>query len=128
MINLLELRQAIEESWDEKTSYLNVKQDGNQALGQCYPTSWLIQQYFPEMEIIKGTVISDSKEDIHFWNILKVNEIEYHIDLTWQQFPVGAHVKSYSILDRKKLGDGPETIKRCEILSRRVKAHLQKIQ
>lgn len=36
--DLLLLREALEASWDEKTSYLGVKEKGNPALGQCYPT------------------------------------------------------------------------------------------
>lgn len=54
--DLLKIREALEASWDEKTSYLAVKQEGNPALGQCYPTSRVVQHFFPETEIIKGKV------------------------------------------------------------------------
>lgn len=121
MTNLLRLRRAIESSWDEKTSYLAVKQDGNPALGQCYPTSWLVQQYFPKMEIVKGIVWNGDEEETHFWNVLEVGGVKYDIDLTWQQFPHGSYVKSYETLNRNNLGDGPETVKRCSILAERVK-------
>ncbi len=80
------------------------------------------------MEIVKGKVWNGHKEETHFWNILSVNDSSYHIDLTWQQFPHGSYVKSYVILDRTKLNDGPETVKRCGILRKRVEARLQKIQ
>lgn len=124
MIDLLKLRQAIESSWDERTAYFAVKEKGNPALGQCYPTSWLLQQYFPKMEIAKGKVWNGREEETHFWNILDVDGSKYHIDLTWQQFPRGSYVSSFVILDRDNLGDGPETIERCSILQKRVKNKL----
>lgn len=126
MIDLLKLRQAIEASWDEKTSYQAVKKPGNPALGQCYPSSWLVQQYFPEMEIAKGIVWNGNEEETHFWNILNVSGKQYHIDFTWQQFPPGSYVKNFTILDRNNLGDGPETVKRCSILKKRVEDKMKK--
>ncbi len=125
MVDMVKLRQALEASWDEKTSYRAVKETGNPALGQCYPTSWLVQQYFPEVEIAKGIVWNGNEEETHFWNILEVDDRMYHIDLTWQQFPQGSYVKSYIVLDRKNLGDEPETIERCSILKNRVEDNMQ---
>lgn len=126
MMDLLQLRQAIEVSWDEKTSHLAVKQDDNPALGQCYPTSWLVQQYFPEMEIVKGRVWNGQEEETHFWNVLEADSKKYDIDLTWQQFPHGSYVMSYEVLDRKNLSDGPGTVKRCSILKERVEKKLER--
>lgn len=123
--DLLQLREAIEASWDEKTSYLAVKKKGNPALGQCYPTTWVIQQFYPEMEIVKGTVWNGNEDETHFWNVLFVNEIPYYIDLTWQQFPRGSYVKSFKILDRNNLGDSPQTVERCRLLKGRIEAYLQ---
>jgi hypothetical protein len=54
--NMLELREALEASWDEATSYGCVSEAGNPALGQCYPTSWVVQQFYPEVEIVEGEV------------------------------------------------------------------------
>lgn len=82
--NLLKIREALEASWDEKTSYLAVKQKGNPALGQCYPTSRVVQYFFPETEIIKGKVWNGKEIETHFWNGLSVNGNLYHIDLSWQ--------------------------------------------
>lgn len=124
MIDLLKLREAIEASWDEKTSYLAAKQDGNPALGQCYPTSRVVQHYFPETEIAKGKVWNGTEEETHFWNVLDVNGQTYHIDLSWKQFPNGSSVRSYVILDRNNLGDGDDTIRRCTLLLERVKSYL----
>jgi hypothetical protein len=50
------LREALAASWDKRTAYLEVEQAGNPALGQCYPTSRVVQHYYPETEIIKGIV------------------------------------------------------------------------
>lgn len=122
--DLLQLREALETSWDEKTSYLAVKEKGNPALGQCYPTSRVVQHFFPETEIVKGKVWNGKEIETHFWNILKVKDDLYHIDLTWQQFPYGSKVRKYTILDRNELDDSEPTVKRCELLLERVNAHL----
>ncbi len=124
-IDLPRLREALEDSWDEKTSYLAVKEKGNPALGQCYPTSRVVQHFFPETEIAKGKVWNGKEIETHFWNVLKVNDYFYHIDLTWQQFPQGSKVREYTILDRNQLGDSEPTIKRCELLLERVTNYLQ---
>lgn len=118
--DLFQLREALEASWDEKTSYLAVRQEENPALGQCYPTSRVVQHFFPEMEIIKGKVWNGKEVEGHFWNALQVNGKIYHIDLTWQQFPPGSSVRSFEILDRDTIDDSESTIKRCELLLERV--------
>lgn len=123
-VDFLKLREALEHSWDEKTSYRGVKQAGNPALGNCYPTSWVIQQFFPEMEIVKGEVWTGKSTEIHFWNVLSVGNKLYHIDLSWQQFPPGSQVRKYDILDRDKLGDSQPTIERCNLLKQRVSDYI----
>ena len=55
-VDLPHLREALEAFWDEKTSYLAANKAGNPSLGQCYPTSRVIQHFFPETEIVKGNV------------------------------------------------------------------------
>lgn len=124
-LDLLCLREALEASWDEKTSYQAVKEKGNPALGQCYPTSRVIQHFFPETEIVKGKVWNGKEIETHFWNMLKVKDDLYHIDLTWQQFPQGSKVREYTTLDRNRLGDSEPTVKRCELLLERVNNYLQ---
>lgn len=123
-IDLTLLREAIEASWDEKTSYNNVSEQGNPALGQCYPTSRIVQFFFPDTEIVEGEVWTGIDTEKHFWNSLKINDQQYHIDLTWQQFPHGSVVKSWKIRDREKLGDGQKTIDRVELLNERVRNYL----
>ena len=86
--DFLKLREALEASWDEQTSYLSVSKEGNPASGQCYPTSRVVQFFFPETEILKGKVWNGKEIETHFWNGLTVEETLYHIDLSWQQFPL----------------------------------------
>jgi len=125
-INLLELREALEASWDSSTSYLGASEAGNPALGQCYPTSRVVQHFFPAAEIAEGEVWTGKAIEKHFWNVLRSGGDDYHIDLTWQQFPPGSSVRSFKIRDRKTLGDGPATVKRCALLLDRVSSYLSK--
>ncbi len=123
-VGLTRLREALEASWDEKTSYKAVVESGNPALGQCYPTSRVIQFYFPNTEIIEGEVWTGDGMEKHFWNLLDIDGSQYHIDLTWQQFPNGSVVKNWKIRDRKTLGDSQKTIYRVELLKKRVKDYM----
>ena len=123
--DLLFIREALEASWDEKTSYLAVKKKGNLALGQCYPTSWVVQHFFPKTEIIKGKVWNGKEIELHFWNGLLVDGTLYHIDLSWQQFPSGSSIREFEILDRNTLHDSEGTIERCEVLLKRVTDYLE---
>ena len=125
-VSMTKLREAIEASWGVDTAYLHVNEKGNPALGNCYPTSRVIQHFFPKMEIVEGQVWTGKKLEKHFWNLLIVDGMEYHIDLSWRQFPHGSVVKEYKIRDRKTLGDSEATIKRVELLLNRVKNFLEK--
>ena len=123
-VDLTQLREALEASWNEQTSFQAVSEPGNPALGQCYPTSRVVQFFFPATEIIEGQVWTGRGLEKHFWNLLDANGSRYHIDLTWQQFPNGSVVKSWKIRDRQTLGDGPKTIARVELLHNRVRGYL----
>jgi hypothetical protein len=121
---MLRLRETLEASWDGQTAYGAVAQVGNPALGQCYPTSRVVQHYYPATEIIKGKVWTGEREEIHFWNGLLTGDEWYHIDLSWQQFPAGSVVKEFVVLDRQDLGDNEATIQRCALLLKRVEGLL----
>jgi len=125
-ISMVELREALEAVWNPDTAYLCVVEKGNPALGQCYPTSRIVQFYFPETEIVEGQVWTGKNLEKHFWNVLISDDEEYHIDFSWQQFPPGSSVRSYELRDRTTLGDGEETIKRVELLKSRVDAYFNK--
>ncbi len=85
----------------------------------------MIQHFFPNTEIIKGKVWNGKELELHFWNGLLVDGILYHIDLSWQQFPMGSSVREFEILYRDSLNDSPGTIKRCEVLLKRVVSYLE---
>ena len=124
-LNLMHrVREALEASWDKQTAYGAVEGAGNPALGQCYPTSRVVQHYFPATEIVKGAVWTGQCEEIHFWNGLRLGDGWYYVDLSWQQFPAGPAVREFAVLDREGLDDGEATIERCALLLRRVQAYL----
>jgi hypothetical protein len=122
---MLWLREALAASWDQRTAYLEVDEAGNPALGQCYPTSRVVQHYYPATEIIKGKVWTGNAVEVHFWNGLRVGDDWYHIDLSWQQFPVGSTVQAFEILERRELNDSEGTMQRCALLLRRVDDYLK---
>jgi hypothetical protein len=121
---MVRLREALEVSWDRQTAYQGVEEAGNPALGQCYPTSRVVQHYYPATEIIRGKVWTGQREETHFWNALLVGGQWYHVDLSWQQFPSGSVVREFEVLDRQTLGDGEATMARCALLLQRVENHL----
>lgn len=123
-ISMPDLRAAIEASWGVDTAYLQAEEKGNPALGNCYPTSRVVQYFFPQAEIIEGHVWTGKATEKHFWNMVAVDGVEYHIDLTWQQFPHGSVVKEYKIRDRQSFGDSEATTARVELLLSRVKQFL----
>lgn len=127
-VDLLRLREAVEASWDERTSYQAVLREGNPALGQCYPTARVVQFFIPKVEVARGTVETPGGVETHFWNVIPEADGLRHLDFTWQQFPPGSTTVSFELLDRERLGDGAETIARCDLLLQRVVAHLDSRQ
>lgn len=119
-VSLIQLHAALEASWDRRTAYRQVHQHGNAALGQCYPTSRVVQWFFPGLEIASGEVDTGSAIEAHFWNIDPAPGAAEHIDLTWKQFPEGTKVVRFRILDRYALNDSPPTLARCQLLLDRV--------
>jgi hypothetical protein len=118
------LRTALEASWDSKTSFRGEVSLGNPAYGQCYPTARVVQHFFPETEIAEGQVWTGQELERHFWNVLDHEGTLFHIDLSWQQFPIGSLVHDYAVADRSTITESPETVLRVEILLRRVEAWL----
>jgi hypothetical protein len=123
-VDLGRLRAALEASWDRSTAYLGAAQDGNPALGQCYPTARVVQQFVPASEIADGEVWTGAHVEHHFWNVIDVDGVLEHIDFTWQQFPAGTTVRSFRVRDRHTLGDSQPTLDRIELLRTRVAAYL----
>jgi hypothetical protein len=125
-VSLMQLREALEASWDYQTAYLGASQTGNAALGQCYPTSRVVQCFFPTLEIVSGEVDTGAGLEAHFWNFDPSRSPSEHIDLSWSQFALGAEVVHFSILDRHALNDSPPTVARCQLLLERVRSWLER--
>jgi hypothetical protein len=123
-VTLARLNSAMEASWDERTASLGASRPGNPALGQCYPTTRVVQWFFPDFEIAVGEVDTGSSRECHFWNVDPAGDPPLHVDLSWQQFAPGSTVTTFKLLDRHALGDSPLTVERCRLLLRRVLAHL----
>lgn len=119
-VSLLQLQAALGASWDRHTAYQGAFQPGNPALGQCYPTSRVVQWFFPCFDIVAGDVDTGSAIEAHFWNIDQATEPARHVDFTWQQFPETSQVVGFRVLDRHGLGDSPRTLLRCRLLLQRV--------
>lgn len=115
----------MEASWDRSTAYLGAHRSGNTALGQCYPTSRVVQWFFPHLEIASGEVDTGAALEAHFWNIDPACNPAKHVDLTWQQFTEGSKVARFEILNRHALNDSPPTIVRCQLLLERVLMNLK---
>jgi len=122
--DLPRLTAAIEASWDRRTAYGGIARPGNPAWGQCYPTSRVVQFFYPETEIACGEVWTGAGTECHFWNVRGSGPAAEWIDLSWRQFPPGSAVRRFELLDRHRLGDSPSTVARCALLLRRVLAHL----
>lgn len=115
--------KALEASWGPDTAYGGATRPECQAFGQCYPTSRVVQWFYPEFEIASGDVWTGQSTERHFWNLRGAFADDF-IDMTWGQFPKGSTILSYVVLNRLDTSDSPRTLKRCEILLRRVLAHL----
>ena len=125
-VDLGRLRKALEASWDAKTAYLGVTSAGNPALGQCYATARVVQQFVAESEIVDGEVRNGERAECHFWNVIERDGMLCHIDFTWQRFPAGSLIRSFRIRERATLGDSQQTIERVSLLHRRVDEYLAK--
>lgn len=125
-MDLIALREALEASWSARTSYGGVWEEGNPALGQCYPTTRVVQHFLPRSEIVKGTVWTGVRYEVHFWNELMTEGAVIAVDLTWQQFPPRSVVTARETLDRSELGDSAATVARCALLLEGVRARLRR--
>lgn len=126
--NLRILAEALEASWDHLTAYNGVFRPNNPALGQCYPTSRVVQHFYPDFEIARGEVWTGVSIERHFWNVRRTGERLQLVDLSWQQFPPGSVWQRFEILDRNALGDREETKVRCNLLLARVVEYLTNLE
>lgn len=124
-VDLLKLREALEASWDVQTANSGVKEPDNPARGQSYATAWVVQQFMPELQIVKGNVWNGFEQHVHFWNCLRIGYQLYHIDFTWRQFPPESSVQDFVVLHRDSLGVSEPTLKRCRRLLEKTTHYMQ---
>ena len=80
------LAYYLRSAWSYKTSSVPEFWDfDNTALGQCVPTSLIVQDYFGGVIVRTVALLPDGTSDSHYFNELEIGEL----DLTRQQFPYG---------------------------------------
>jgi len=123
-----ELETIINKSWSKETSSeLNWSHD-NAALGQCAVTALVIDDYLGGEIVWAEDPLSNGTKS-HYFN--KINGQE--IDWTRKQFPKGTIIpegipktKEFSTT-REYILSYPQTVKRYEILKKRVKEGVDKL-
>lgn len=120
------LEKALKLSWSKNTCYPPMENEwstDNPALGQCYVTALVVQDY------LGGKILKARFDDgvAHFWNIVDGKEV----DLTRSQFDDKEEIPEPVVVERKDLEHNSmykEYNKRYEILKERVKRFIEKNQ
>lgn len=118
MKSLIQLREALEHSWDKETAYsVENYENHDPAWGQCAVTACVVYNYF-KCALIKGKVtMPDGSTTSHYWN--NIDGVD--VDLTWRQFPVGSVVSERKTADFYDLMENEWTNQRFRRLLGRVK-------
>ena len=98
MYTILKLREALEHSWSNETTYCEgAYSRRNPSRGQCLVSSLVLQHYLGG-QIIGATFTEPSGEKgSHYW--LRINGID--VDFTWQQFAHGTKLQNIRKSSRK---------------------------
>lgn len=67
---MVQVREALEASWEPGTARLEVRDPDRPALDQCYPTARVFQLLFPQFEIAEGLVQTGTAEEKHLRNVV----------------------------------------------------------
>lgn len=126
-VDTLDLRQAIEASWQLDSAYEHIEERGNPSLGQCHVTALVVHHYYPETRIVEGEVQTGKGLEKHFWNMFHIDGHDLHLDWTWQQFPHGSTIKSWKVRAKDDINNSQDTTDRFKRLLRRVKYELSKL-
>ena len=98
MMKLKKLKSALVKSWSKDTCYPPMGDDWsreNPALGQCYVTALIVNDYF-------GGMILEAKfkdGSAHFWNLVDGEEV----DLTRSQFDEGEIIPEPKEFSRQEI-------------------------
>jgi hypothetical protein len=111
-MKLIDLREAIENSWSRETSYNPDKwTPDNPALGQCAITTLFLHRQSGG-NVMRGNVLTPNNENIiHYW--LRIGGID--IDFTWKQFPNGSKITKEETIDPRRIERDPTTMSRYSI-------------
>lgn len=114
----LDLRRAIEQSWDETTAAPGQWDPVNPAKGQCAVTALVVQDYLGG-RLLRSVMVENQTS--HYWN-----ELPYGRDIDWtiQQFENHTVQTSFT-RERSYLFSHPDTVARYEILKTRVAESLR---
>lgn len=92
MHTLIRLREALEHSWSQDTTYCEgAYSRRNPSCGQCLVTALVLQHYFGGDIIGASFTEPSGHTGSHYW--LKLNGVD--VDLTWQQFPIGTKLSNF---------------------------------
>lgn len=97
-MNINDLHKILIKAWNKETCYEPQQEQwslNNPALGQCYITALIVNDYFGG-EIIKGKLSNGIN---HYWNLIDGKEI----DLTKSQFNEEPNISFRKIFSRNQL-------------------------
>lgn len=123
MPTLLKIREALEKSWAQDTTYCMIGfSKANPALGQCLVSTLVLQHYLGG-EIIRGKFTEpDGVGGSHYW--LRIKGVD--VDLTWEQFKKGTKIKPTGKPTRKGMLKYPNVRERYNALQQKVDKYLSK--
>ena len=118
------LAKILKEAWSRETSCWPEKWTSeNPALGQCFVTALIVQDFFGG-EIIRAKVPGLG---YHYFNRLPNGK---EIDLTYSQFTTPVQMGPITVWPRKsrrKIKQMPQIIKRYQILKQRVEQRIKQL-
>jgi hypothetical protein len=123
--SLLALARSLRASWDELTAYQGKFDPANPSAGQCYPTSRVVEWFYPDYEVVRGEVLTQAGIEQHFWNVRVGSVDAQKIDLSWDQFPPASTIVRFEFLFSNAFADSAGTQGRCLLLLTRALRHLR---
>ena len=120
------LASSLRGSWDALTAYAGNFDRANPAAGQCYPTSRVVEWFYPDYPVVRGEVITQLGIEHHFWNVRGGSQGTDTIDLSWEQFPPASTISWFDYLLSDASADSPGTQHRCHLLLMRVLYYLER--
>ena len=83
---LKQLRDVIEQAWNEETAHPGKGGDKGRPEGQCYVTSRLLADVYKIGRVVIGSV---GKFKNHCWLEMEIDDIKFFLDMTADQAGIG---------------------------------------